>query len=128
MLLRDLVDGICQEQRIPPHSGECLLEYLVEQGPVDKRRRGITRGLDTVLEHSAAYTAERICYNGGGYELVRMQNQRIMVVVNDALPVAVKVPQDVHPGVCVGFGVIPLPPEQDNPDLLRDVCLQGEHL
>ena len=46
--------------------------------------------LDSVLENSSPGTGERICNDGCGDKMIRMENEYVLRVINDALAPFVK--------------------------------------
>lgn len=91
-------DQFGQPLGVPSICLQSLLENLVENVSVDLGRVRGARRLDSVLQHSAPRAGERVCHDGGGYEMVWVEDQEVFGVVDHALAELVEATQDVDEG------------------------------
>ena len=80
-----LLHHLAQPFAVPSVCFQGLLEYFMENLAVDLRRTGFVGGLDTILEHGTTGTAKGISNDRGGDEMIRVKDEHVLRVINDAL-------------------------------------------
>lgn len=76
---------LIQPLGVPFVSLQGLLEYFMQDAAVYIRLVGGAGSLDSVLKNGATDTFEGISNNGGGYEMVRMNNEEVVCVIDSDL-------------------------------------------
>lgn len=75
----------------------------MENLPVHLGFASLASSLDTILENRTTRTSERIRNNSSGKEVVGVENNQVILVIDDALTVAVEVADQVDVGTfCAG--------------------------
>ena len=118
------IDGLEQKRGIPTIHLDRFLKQLVQKRTVQHGRVGFAGSLDSILEDSSSETSKRVCHHGSRDEVVRVKDEHVVMVVDDALAGRGEASYDMDEGTCGAGSVIPRFPENDG---FEQLCLLVLH-
>lgn len=128
MLLCNPINNFGQKREVPLVCQQGILEYFMEHSAINEGRRWLASSLDAVLQNSTSHTPKGVCNNCCGYELIGMQDEKILRVIDNTLSFGGKLANDMDMGTGVGRCVVPGAAKMHSSCQFGVVCFNSEYL
>ena len=128
MPLGNVFDEFRQPLCIPSIRKHGCLKDLVQNRAIDKGGTGVISSFDPVLEHGTTSTTEWIGYNCGREEMVGMQDQKVVVVVNEAPSTCIKDTDNMNERFGSNWSLDPGASKMDKSHCLHLLSLEKQDL